>query len=109
MSCGDDQGVNMHAIDKTRIAGHLICGPSRFVVSVILTIGLMLSFVPGSGIATPSAPLQVYRYDFESGTDDWSLQSGIWTLVPVDGGHALKGDGHGHANLTAHAGEVSSL
>jgi hypothetical protein len=52
---------------------------------------------------------QTYFYDFEAGTTDWSLESGIWSWASSEGGHALYGKGHGFARLTAHSGEASSL
>jgi hypothetical protein len=63
---------------------------------------------PRSSMAEASA-VQSYFYDFESGASGWSLQSGIWSLAPSEGGQALMGIGHGFARLTAYSGEASSL
>ena len=57
--------------------------------------------------ATPT--VQVYTYDFETGTADWSLQADVWSWAALDGGYALRSTGQGFAGLTAHTGEVSSL
>ena len=61
------------------------------------------------GLAQRSPQVQIYSYDFESGTAGWTLESGVWARVPYAGGHALLGTGHGFARLTSQSGDTTSL
>ncbi len=76
----------------------------KMVAAALLAIGLMMS----AGRSN-STQLSVYTYDFEKGTDGWELQPGVWSRTPLENGHALRGQGHGFARLTAHSGNVSVL
>jgi len=48
-------------------------------------------------------------YNFESGTDGWDLEPGVWSWAPSEGGHALRGEGHGFVRLSTYQGDISSL
>lgn len=78
-------------------------------VILVLSAGLFWAPTPSSNTAVSPSDLQTYRYDFESGTSGWQWQSGIWSWAAVDGGHGLRGEGHGWARLMEHTGEASSF
>jgi hypothetical protein len=50
-----------------------------------------------------------FYYDFEQQTNDWLLDSGVWSRASLGNEHALRGSGHGFASLISHKGPISSL
>lgn len=82
----------------------------RLEPSTLTVLGGAAALGPGVPNVRPCRPPGPgLDFDFDTGAQGWTLQSGVWTHVAHGDGHALRGAGHGFAALNSYSGTPSRL